>query len=153
MLKVETKFPFVGSIAAYEGMRWRVQRHNADGTATIARDGTSASFTRDAPIADLIDPAEVDENARITLFELGEATRRLCVFIEEHLRGRNEVILGLLAQVLAFNARKGLIPGHQDNAHIAQCMRALGWRKQGYFGAGRDRSPVYVRPAVVEEAA
>lgn len=113
MLKVETKFPFVGSIAAYGGMRWRVISHNADGTAT----------------------------------------RRLCIFIEEHLRGRNEVILGLLVQVLAFNARKGIIPGHHDNAHVAQCMRHLGWRKQGYFGAGRDRSPIYVRPAVMEKAA
>jgi hypothetical protein len=153
MLKVETTFPFPGSIAAYEGMRWRIISHNADGTAIIGRDGPSASFTRRAPLADLIDPAEVDENARITLCDLGKATQKLCIFIEEHLRGRNEVTLGLLAQVLAFTARKGIIPGHRDNAHIAQCLSALGWRKQGYAGQGALRSPVYVRPAVMEKAA
>lgn len=145
MLPTATSFPYPGSIALFDGLRWRVMRHHADGTALIGRDGDGSSFTRTAPIEELFDPAEADRNALLSMGRTSEGDTRIALWIARRLAHRNEIGLGILHRDAQAAARAGTIPTPQDNRHISHLLRQLGWAKRGYTGAGYDRSPLYVR--------
>lgn len=146
MLQVQSEFPFPGSIALFLGLRWRVQQHIGD-QALISREGVAASLTRRAPLDELVDPAQADENALLPFQDMSEATSRLALFTAKLLRDINEVALWDLGAKLREQADAGRVPRYQDNSHLTRIMRRLGWCKQGYTGEGHARSPRYVRVA------
>jgi len=139
------QFPFPGSTALLDGLSFTVQRLNADGTATISRHGTGASFRRDAPIAELVDPAEAEKNATLAFKDEAQATARIALFATGYLRAANEIPLRELGIALRDAADQGRIPLYRDNSHLVRIMRKLGWRKDGYAGEGYERSPLYRR--------
>lgn len=145
MLSIASEFPFPGSTALLEGLRFRVIRHHADGTALLTRDGAGSSFQRTEPIADLLDPAEADLNAALSLERSTEADARIALWIARHLASRNEVALGDLHRDAVNEARIGKLPEPRDNRHISALLRQLGWAKRGWTGFGYARSPLYVR--------
>ena len=151
MLQAHAQFPFPGSTALFDGLRWRIHQLFGD-TALITREGTAASLSRRAPVADLVDPADADTNAIIALTDVSAATKRIALFTAGHLRPVNEVALYQLGRDLTEAARLGRIPQYQDNSHLARVMRSLGWRKDGYVGEGYERSPRYVRGATPAKA-
>ena len=139
------QFPYPGSTALLDGLAFTIQRLNANGTATISREGQGASFRRDAPLAELVDPATAEENATLTFKDEAKATARIALFAVRHLRSVNEVALRALGQDLTAAADDGRIPRFRDNSHLVRIMRKLGWRKDGYAGEGYERSPLYRR--------
>ncbi|AMK19358.1 hypothetical protein [Sphingobium sp. MI1205] len=147
MLQVETEFPNPGSIALFNGLRWRVLSHAADGTAHIAREGVAASLSRRAAIDELVDPKAADDNALIALTDASEAGKRIGLFIARQLRDANEITLADLRRDLSEAAREGRVPAPRDNFQIAMLLRKLGWRKIGNIAQG-SRSSIYVRGAV-----
>ena len=148
MLQVETEFPNPGSIALFDGLRWRVLSHNADGTVLIMREGVAASLSRRAAIDELVDPKAADDNALIALTDASEAGKRIGLFIARRLRDCNQVALADLRRDLAEAAREGRIPTPRDNVQIATLLRKLDWRKSGMIGEGFNRTSLYVRGAV-----
>lgn len=145
MLKVASIFPFPGSTAMLDGLRFRVQRHHADGTALLTRDGHGSSFQRTEKVADLIDPAEADRNAALSLERSTECDTRIALWLARTLRDRNEVPLGDLYRDAVAAAQRGELPEPRDNRHVSFILRALGWAKRGWTGFGYARCPLYVR--------
>lgn len=145
MLHLPAPFPQPGSIAVFQGARWRIRQVMAGGLALIMRDGTGASATRREPLADLVDARLADENEALALTDVGASTARIAIHAAALLRDRNSIALRDLGQMLTAAAQAGRIPAYLDNSHLARIMRRLGWRKNGYAGEGYDRSPVYVR--------
>lgn len=154
MLKVASTFPFPGSTAMLDGLRFRVQRHHADGTALLTRDGEGSSFQRTEAVADLLDPAEADRNAMLSLERSSEADTRIALWLARALRDRNEVPLRTIYRDAAAAAALGHLPEPRDNRHVAAILRQMGWAKQGYIGIGYDRCPLYVRttPAAADQS-
>jgi len=152
MLQLRTQFPMPGATALFEGLRWRIFQHVGD-QAVITREGPAAGLTRRAPIDQLIDPVEADHNALLPYTDMSAATARIALHAAKLLRDCNEVALRELGIELAKAAEQGRIPRYVDNSHLTRIMRRLGWRKDGYAGAGYDRSPRYVRTGVPAKAA
>lgn len=152
MLQLRTAFPLPGSIALFEGLRWRIFQHVGD-QAVITREGPNTALTRRAPLDELVDPVTADHNAILPFTDMSEATTRIALFTAKLLRNANEVALYDLGQQLTEQAKTGRIPRYQDNSHLVRIMRHLGWRKQGYVGEGYTRSPRYVRAAAPAKAA
>lgn len=75
------------------------------------------------------------------------ATARIALYAAALLRNVDSVALRDLGEALATAAAHDCIPRFAGNSHLVRIMQRLGWRKQGYAGAGRRRSPVYVREA------
>jgi hypothetical protein len=141
-----TQFPYPGSTAMLDGLSFKIQRLNADGTATISRDGQGASFRRDAPLADLVDPVEAEENAALSLAgDREEADTRIALFLATHLRPNNQIGLYDLRRAVAEAAHIGRIPDVRDYAHLSRIMRHMGWTKSGMTGTRARRQPLYVR--------
>ena len=92
MLQHRTEFPLPGSIALFQGLRWRIWQH-AGTDALIAREGPTAALTRRAPLDELVDPVVADHNALLPLTDISEATRRIALFTAKLLRDTNEVAL------------------------------------------------------------
>lgn len=151
MLQAHAPFPYPGSTALFDGLRWRIHQLFGD-TALITREGTAASLSRRAPVAELVDPVEADQNALMALQDVSAATKRIALFTAGHLRTVNDVALYRLGRDLTEAARLGRIPQYQDNSHLARVMRSLGWRKDGYAGEGYERSPRYIRVATPAKA-
>lgn len=139
MLHTETRFPFPGSIADHDGERVRVQQALPDGISLVLPVG--GNFPRRVPTAELIDPA-TDEPAIVAGFD-----RRRALWIARHLRDANDVGLGYLDRAMTLAARLGHVPIHRDTRHLAAILRRLNWQRDGYTGAGYDRTPRYVRAA------
>lgn len=153
MLQLRTEFPLPGSIALFEGLRWRIWQH-AGADALIAREGPNAALTRRAPLDELVDPVVADHNALLPLTDISEATKRIALFTAKLLRDANDVGLYDLGQKLRQHADAGRIPLFTDNAHLARIMRTLGWRKDGWTGPqGQTRSPRYIRVATPAKVA
>ena len=153
MLQLRTAFPLPGSIALFEGLRWRIFQHAGD-QAVITREGPTTALTRRAPIAELVDPVAADHNAILPFTDMSEATTRIALFTAKLLRDANEVALYDLGRQLAEQADAGRIPRYQDNYHLVRVMRRLGWRKDGWTGPeGQSRSPRYIRVATAQQAA
>lgn len=153
MLQLRSQFPFPGSIALFDGLRWRVFQHQGD-QAVITREGPRAALTRRAPIDELVDPVEADHNAILPFEDISEATKRIALYTAKLLRDANEVALYDLGRQLTQQANAGRIPRYTDNSHLARIMRHLGWRKDGWTGPeGQTRSPRYVRVATPAKAA
>lgn len=146
MLQITVEFPFPGSTALFDNLRWRIHQLVGD-DAVIMREGSGASLSRRAPVADLVDPKLADANALIAMTDLSESTARIALFTAGLLRDRNEVALRELGQLLTDHARAGRVPKYQDNSHLTRIMRRLGWKKDGYVGEGYERSPLYRRVA------
>ncbi len=147
MLQAPADFPFPGSIAMLDGLAFTVQRLNADGTATISREGTAASLRRDAPVEDLVDAQDAERNALLALTDTSEAGKRIALHIARHLRDANEVALAQLVRVLADAARHGRIPTPKDAYQVARLLNGLGWRKKGVVDDQHGRTSLYVRGA------
>lgn len=145
MLKVASTFPFPGSTAMLDGLRFRVQRHHDDGTALLTRKGTGSSCQRTEAIADLLDPAEADRNAMLSLERSSEADTRIALWLARALRDRNDVPLRTIYRDAAAAAALGHLPEPRDNRHVAAILRQMGWAKQGWTGSGYERCPLYVR--------
>tara|TARA_B100000378_G_scaffold34584_2_gene26054 strand:- start:985 stop:1443 length:459 start_codon:yes stop_codon:yes gene_type:complete len=152
MLQLRTEFPMPGAIALFEGLRWRIFQHVGD-QAIITREGPAFGLTRRAPIDELVDPVEADHNALLPYTDMSAATARIALFAAKLLRDCNEVALRDLGTQLAMAAEQGRVPRYTDNSHLTRVMRRLGWRKDGYAGAGYDRSPRYVRVSTAARAA
>lgn len=73
------------------------------------------------------------------------ATATIALYAAALLRNVDSVALRDLGEELATAAAHDCIPRFADNGHLVRIMQRLGWRKHGYAGAGRRRSPVYVR--------
>jgi hypothetical protein len=154
MLHFETPFPAAGSTAVYAGTHYRVLRHHHDGTVLLGEKGTTrASGQRTAPLADLLDPRIVEENASLTFMDEARATIRIALFVAGYLRAANEIPLRELGIALRAAADEGRIPLYRDNSHLVRIMRKLGWKKNGYAGEGFERSPLYRRRATAAQAA
>lgn len=147
MLQVENTFPYPGSIALLNGLRWRVLSHAADGTALLSRIGPNTVLTRRAEIDELVDPKVADDNALIVLSDWTEAGKRVGLFMARMLRDKNEVALAALRRDLAKAAHDGRIPRTRDDYQIATLLRTLGWRKDGQTWDGIGRTSRYVRSA------
>jgi hypothetical protein len=147
--QVETPFPYPGSIALFQGLRWRVHQH-VGSQAVISREGIATCLTRRAPINDLVDPTEADANTLISLTDVSEATARITLYTAALLRDTNEVALHDLGGRLYTAAQEGRIPLYSDNSHLVRVMKRLGWRKVGYTGDGLARSPLYRRVSEAE---
>jgi hypothetical protein len=147
MLQTSAPFPYPGSIAMLDGLAFTVQRLNADGTATISRDGSGASFRRNADISELIDPKEAAKNDRIAMTDLGEASKRIGQRIAKLVKGINEVRFSELRHTLTDEANKGRIPRPDGGLQVAQLLRRLGWKKQGMVQAAGGITSLYVREA------
>lgn len=155
MLNVPAEFPWPGSIALFHGLRWKVQRHHNDGTALILRaplpgQTASASLTRTAPVADLVDPADADRNAALSVAALtsadkAEADTRIALWLTRRLAHLNEISLGQINRETRKAALEGLIPLPRDNVHLSGLLRRLGWHKNGWTGTGWERSALYTR--------
>lgn len=145
MLKVASTFPFPGSTALVNGLRFRVQRHHDDGTALLTRDGSGSSCQRTELIADLLDPAEADRNAALSLERSTECDQRIALWLAGALRDRNEVPLRTIYDEAVAAAELGKVPEPRDNRHVAALLRQMGWAKHGWTGSGYDRCPLYVR--------
>lgn len=145
MLQVENTFPFPGSVALLQSLRWRVLSHAADETALLSRIGPNTALTRRAPIGDLVDPKVADENAMIALTDASEAGARIGLFIARQLRDTNEIAMATLRRQLAEAAREGRVPDPRDNFQIAMLLRRLGWHKAGYVQDGDGLTARYVR--------
>lgn len=152
MLQLRSQFPFPGSIALFEGLRWKIFQHQGD-QAVITREGPAVGLTRRAPIDELVDPVEADHNAILPFTDISEATKRIALYTAKLLRDANEVALYDLGRILAEQAKAGRIPRYTDNSHLVRIMRHLGWRKDGYVGDPAVRSPRYVRVSTPARAA
>lgn len=147
MLHVPTEFPFPGSIAVFEGARWRICQLMEGGIALITKEGQAASGVRRELIGDLVDAALADENEWLTFTDMSEATSRIAIHATSLLRDRNDIALRDLGIMLKAAAEQGRIPAHVDPSHLSRIMRRLGWYKFGYSGEGYERSPLYTRRA------
>jgi hypothetical protein len=143
MLQIETPFPNPGSTALFDGFRWRVMRHNADGTALLSREGDRASFNRTAPVADLVDPAV--EDLRLDGATLSHADARRALWIARRLRRLNEVSIADLDFWMRADAVLGQVPVCDDRAHIARLLRQLGWARTSVQHGGGAMRIIYAR--------
>lgn len=73
------------------------------------------------------------------------ATARIAIRAARLLRDVDRVGLAALRDALDAEVRRGACPPLRDNSHLVRVMQRLGWRKHGYTGAGRRRSPLYIR--------
>ena len=146
MLSIPTPFPCPGSTALFQGVRWRIQQYVGD-QALISREGENATGCRRVPATDLVDPQAAADHDAIALGDIRESTARIAIYAAGLLRHVDEVALRDLGLRLKEAAQEGRIPRYRDNSHLVRIMRRLGWRKDGYAGAGHDRSPVYRRVA------
>lgn len=78
------------------------------------------------------------------------ATARIAIRAAKILRDVDRVALADLRAALDAEAGRGACPPVQDNSHLVRVMQRLGWRKHGYTGEGRRRSPFYIRVATSE---
>jgi len=136
MLSTDAPFPFPGSRALLEDELWRVLRHNADGTATIYRDGarpgTPASLHRAVALSDLTDPdgriarrADAALAVRLALGLQSLDAIRLVDAID-----RAQIIIG-----------QHRLPFRASPALVRSILEDLGWRR-----ATGTRGPiVYLR--------
>lgn len=148
MLHGPADFPFPGSIAVFEGVRWRICQLMEDGrVALLTRDGEAARGTRRELVADLVDAKLADENEALTFTDLSEATARIAFHAAKLLRDRNDIALRDLGIALKDAADAGRIPAVSDPSHLSRIMRRLGWHKIGHSGTGYERSPLYARRA------
>lgn len=147
MLHAPAEFPFPGSIAVFEGARWRICQLMEGGIALITKEGQAATGVRRELLADLVDASLADENEWLTFTDMSEATARIAIHAASLLRDRNEVALRDLGIMLKAAAEQGRIPAHVDPSHLSRIMRRLGWHKIGYSGEGYERSPLYARRA------
>ncbi|MGE4324124.1 MAG: hypothetical protein AB7E60_14000 [Sphingobium sp.] len=72
-------------------------------------------------------------------------TAQIALYAAALLRNSDAVALSALGNALTAAARDDIIPHYTDNSHLVRIMQRLGWRKDGYVGAGRSRSPLYIR--------
>lgn len=148
MLHHPADFPFPGSTAVFEGVRWRICQLMQEGSvALITREGEAASGIRRELVDDLVDARLADENEALTFTDLSEATARIAFHAAKLLRDRNDVPLRELGIALKEAAVAGRIPAVTDPSHLSRIMRRLGWHKIGYAGTGYERSPLYARCA------
>lgn len=147
MLQTSAPFPYPGSTAMLDGLAFTVQRLNADGTATISREGSGASFRRNADVNELVDPKEVAKNDLIAMTDVGEASKRIGLRIAKLVMDINEVRLSELRHTLTNEANKGRIPRPDGALQIAHLLRRLGWRKLGMIHAAGGMTSLYVREA------
>ncbi|MEA3390590.1 MAG: hypothetical protein U9R64_15120 [Pseudomonadota bacterium] len=149
MLHGPADFPFPGSIAVFEGVRWRICQLMEQGrVALITRNSEAARGVRRELVADLVDAKLADENEALAFTDLSEATARIALHAAKLLRDRNDIALRDLGSALKEAAEAGRIPPVSDPSHLARIMRRLGWHKIGYAGTGYERSPLYARRAV-----
>ena len=73
------------------------------------------------------------------------AVARIALYAASILRNVDQVALRDLGERLATAARDDCIPRCADNSQLVRIMQRLGWRKDGYDGEGRGRSPLYRR--------
>ncbi|MBG6116235.1 hypothetical protein IWY39_002599 [Sphingobium sp. JAI105] len=73
------------------------------------------------------------------------AVARIALYVASILRNVDQVALRDLSDRLATAARDDCIPRYADNSQLVRIMQRLGWRKHGYVGEGRGRSPLYRR--------
>ncbi|MGW8201931.1 hypothetical protein ACWGM0_05200 [Sphingomonas bisphenolicum] len=83
----------------------------------------------------------------LPLIREDRATATIALYAAALLRNVDAVALRDLGEALATAAAHDCIPRFEDNSHLVRIMQRLGWRKQGYAGEGRCRSPLYVREA------
>lgn len=145
MLQTSAPFPYPGSTAMLDGLAFTVQRLNADGTATISRHGSGASFRRNADVSELVDPKEAAKNDRIAMTDVGEASKRIGLRIAKLVKNINEVRLSELRHTLSDEANKGRIPRPDGTLQIARLLRRLGWKKRGMVEAAGGMTSLYVR--------
>ncbi|MGE6693321.1 hypothetical protein ACQKE8_12860 [Sphingobium limneticum] len=145
MLHASAEFPFPGSIAVFEGARWRVCQLMDGGIALISKEGQAATGIRRELLADLVDAKLADENEWLTFTDMSEATARIAIHATTLLRDRNDIALRELGIMLKAAADRGRIPPYVDPSHLSRIMRRLGWYKFGYEGEGYERSPLYAR--------
>jgi hypothetical protein len=130
MLQIETPFPNPGSIALHCGQSWRVMQHIDGGLALLSLIGSASGRYRRAPLDELIDPAEAEENAALPFTDREEADRRRALWIARYARDKNEVSLIDLNLDLDSAAREGKVPVCHDRAHLARLLRKLGWQRR-----------------------
>ncbi len=146
MLLAPAEFPFPGSVAVFEGERWRICQLMGE-VALLSREGATASGVRRELVADLVDARTADENEWLTFTDMEAATARIAIHATTLLRDRNAIALHELGQMLKAAAAAGRIPAPVDRSHLSRIMRRLGWHKWGWEGVGYERSPLYVRRA------
>lgn len=73
------------------------------------------------------------------------ATARIAIRAARLLRDVDRVGLAALRDALDAESARGACPPLNDNSHLVRVMQRLGWRKHGYTGEGRRRSPLYIR--------
>lgn len=73
------------------------------------------------------------------------ATTRIAIRAAKILRDVDRIALADLRDALDAASATGACPPVQDNSHLVRVMQRLGWRKHGYTGEGRRRSPLYIR--------
>lgn len=147
MLSASAPFPFPGAICQLDGVRFKILRHQGEDEALLAREGTRASFTRRAKIADLIDPDLVDGCAAMWLASQSVDTKKIALFIARHLRDANTVAFAELASTVRHAVIAQTIPILQDMAQIAQILTALGWQKIGEQGEAWNSTSLWSRSA------
>lgn len=144
MLQVPSEFPHPGSIAVHDGVRCRVLQTLADGRRlVVAAEG--GAQPRRVPLDDLADPRDADMRALAERFDPVTDDARRALWIARRLRAVNDIALAVLDRDMASAARDGLVPVCRDTRHLTAILRRMGWRRDGFTGAGYDRTPLYRR--------
>jgi hypothetical protein len=116
------EFPFPGSIAEFEGKRWRIFQRLHNGEAILHAEGAGASFTRRAPVDQLIDPSIAD----IDTSDLDANQVRALKWLRVQLQGANTVIFEEVKTNLWAACQSGSA-AMLDGLKLAGLMRRLGW--------------------------
>lgn len=152
MIHTETEFPFPGSIAEHDGQRWRVLQHMGANFDTALLSLIDGHQTCRAPVADLIDPRDVEDAVVAALIRPGEDEKKRALWIARHLRNQNEVTLDALERAMEESARAGRVTRCPDRHALAALLRKLGWRfTRQPTGTGTTRG-LYTRAQMAEVA-
>lgn len=119
------EFPQAGSIAEFEGKRWRIFQRLPNGEAVLHAEGAGSSFTRRAPIDQLVDPSLAGLDTR----DLDPNQLRALKWLRIQLHGANTVIFEEVKSNLWAACQSGSA-AMLDGFKLAGLMRRLGWGRR-----------------------